>query len=77
MSTNSTLVARGPTRKHPPGYTTPRLTMLRLIEDATRWGFVGELDVPVPPAKPGEAQILSRRIYIGPTLDDLKRSTEQ
>ena len=31
------------------------------------------IDVPVPPAKPGEAQILSRQIYIGPTTADLKR----
>ena len=51
--------------------------MQRLIEDATRQGFVGELDVPVPPAKPGEAQILSRQIYIGPTTADLKRFTNQ
>ena len=32
----------------------------------------GWIHVPVEPAKPGEVQILSRRVYVGPTLEDLQ-----
>ena len=36
----------------------------------------GWVDVPVEPAKPGEVQILSRQVYVGPTLEDLQEFTK-
>ena len=30
----------------------------------------GWIDVPAEPAKPGEVQVLSRSVYVGPTLTD-------
>ena len=91
----STLESRGPKRKHPVGFSTPRLLHQRLIDTAIRAALrireankqleadyrsgrrkrPGWVDVPVEPAKPGEMQILSRQVYVGLTLDDVKEFT--